>query len=158
LIVTFGYMEEPLLVPVLRAVARAEQIPLDPEDATYYIRHETIVPSAMGSISRIPEAVFSYLSRNAAHEERPYVTLTEQIVDIGTQSDLKPPPTASPARREAGDEGPRSAAAARAASSASPPSIVLAPATKETVTADERRSGTVDRAGTRRPGRGVRIG
>jgi KUP system potassium uptake protein len=88
LIISFGYMEEPLLVPVLRAVARAEQIPLDPEDATYYIGHETIVASDTGSISRIPEAIFSYLSRNAVHEERRYGMPTEQIVEIGTQIDL----------------------------------------------------------------------
>jgi KUP system potassium uptake protein len=88
LIVSFGYMEEPLLVPVLRAVARAEQIPVDPEDATYYIGHETIVASDLGSISRIPEAIFSYLNRNAAHEERRYGMPTEQIIEIGTQIDL----------------------------------------------------------------------
>jgi KUP system potassium uptake protein len=88
LIMSFGYMEEPLLVPVLRDVARAERIPFDPEDATYYIGHETIVASEMGSMSRIPEAIFSYLSRNAVHEERRYGMPAEQIVEIGTQIDL----------------------------------------------------------------------
>jgi KUP system potassium uptake protein len=88
LVVSFGYMEEPLLVPVLRAVSEAEQIPFDPEDATYYIGHETIVASDEGSISRIPEAIFSYLNRNAVHEERRYGMPTDQIVEIGTQIDL----------------------------------------------------------------------
>ena len=62
-------MEEPLLVPVLRAVAQAEGIPFDPDNATYYIGHETIVATNEGSLSRIPEAIFSYLNRNAVHEE-----------------------------------------------------------------------------------------
>jgi KUP system potassium uptake protein len=88
LIVTFGYMEEPLLLPVLREVSLAEQIPVDFENATYYIGHETIVASDMGSLSRIPEAIFSYLSRNAVHEERRYGMPTDQIVEIGTQIDL----------------------------------------------------------------------
>jgi KUP system potassium uptake protein len=88
LIICFGYMEVPLLVPVLRAVSQAEQIPLDPEGATYYIGHETIVASDEGSINRIPEAIFSYLSRNAVHEERRYGMPVEQIVEIGTQIDL----------------------------------------------------------------------
>jgi KUP system potassium uptake protein len=88
LIVSFGYMEEPLLLPVLRAVAEAEVIPFDPDSATYYIGHETIVASNEGSISRIPEAIFSYLSRNAVHEERRYGMPTDQIVEIGTQIDL----------------------------------------------------------------------
>jgi KUP system potassium uptake protein len=88
LIVSFGYMEEPLLMPVLHAVAQAEGIPFEPNDATYYIGHETIVASDAGNMSRIPEAIFSYLNRNAVHEERRYGMPAEQIVEIGTQIDL----------------------------------------------------------------------
>jgi KUP system potassium uptake protein len=88
LIVYFGYMEEPHLLPVLAAVSRAENVPLDFENATYYIGHETIVASDAGSINRIPEMIFSYLNRNAVHEERRYGMPTEQIVEIGTQIDL----------------------------------------------------------------------
>jgi KUP system potassium uptake protein len=88
LIVYFGYMEEPHLLPVLRSVAKAEDIPIDFENTTYYIGHETIVESDAGSINRIPEMVFSYLNRNAVHEERHYGMPTDQIVEIGTQIDL----------------------------------------------------------------------
>jgi KUP system potassium uptake protein len=88
LTVDFGYMEEPLLMPVLHAVAQAEGIPFVPNDATYYIGHETIVASDAGNMSRIPEAIFSYLSRNAVHEDRRYGMPAEQIVEIGTQIDL----------------------------------------------------------------------
>jgi KUP system potassium uptake protein len=88
LIVSFGYMEEPNLVPVLHEVVMAEQLPLDFEGATYYIGHETIVASDDGVISRVPEAIFSYLSRNAVHEERRYGMPADQIVEIGTQIDL----------------------------------------------------------------------
>jgi KUP system potassium uptake protein len=88
LIVSFGYMEEPHLLPVLREVTQAEQLPLDFDNATYYIGHETIVASDEGVISRVPEAIFSYLSRNAVHEERRYGMPADQIVEIGTQIDL----------------------------------------------------------------------
>jgi KUP system potassium uptake protein len=88
LIISFGYMEDPLVLPVLHALAQAEQIPFNPDDATYYIGHETIVASDEGSLSRIPEAIFSYLNRNAVHEERRYGMPVEQIVEIGTQIDL----------------------------------------------------------------------
>ena len=67
---------------------RPKQIPFDPDNATYYIGHETIVASDEGSISRIPEAIFSYLNRNAVHEERRYGMPADQIVEIGTQIDL----------------------------------------------------------------------
>ena len=88
LIVSFGYMEDPLLVPVLRSVSEAERISFDPDNATYYIGHETIVASNDASLSRIPEAIFSYLNRNAVHEERRYGMPAAQIVEIGTQIDL----------------------------------------------------------------------
>jgi KUP system potassium uptake protein len=87
LVISFGYMEEPNLVPVLRDVAQAEPV-FDFDNATYYIGHETIVASDDGIISRVPEAVFSYLNRNAVHEERNYGMPTDQIVEIGTQIDL----------------------------------------------------------------------
>jgi len=88
LIVSFGYMEEPHLIPVLREVSQAEQIALEFENATYYIGHETIVASNEGVLSRVPEAVFSYLNRNAVHEDRRYGMPSAQIVEIGTQIDL----------------------------------------------------------------------
>ena len=88
LIVSFGYMEEPLLLPVLHEVAADIEPSLDFENATYYIGHETIVASDEGVIGRVPEAIFSYLSRNAVHEERRYGMPADQIVEIGTQIDL----------------------------------------------------------------------
>jgi KUP system potassium uptake protein len=81
-------MEEPHLLPVLRDVALAKQSCLDFENATFYIGHETIVASDEGVISRVPEAIFSYLSRNAAHEERENGMPADQIVETGTQIDL----------------------------------------------------------------------
>jgi KUP system potassium uptake protein len=81
-------MEEPNLIPVLRQVVEIEQLSLDFEGATYYIGHETIVASDNGVISRVPEAIFSYLNRNAVHEDRHYGMPSDQIVEIGTQIDL----------------------------------------------------------------------
>ena len=81
-------MEEPHLLPVLRRVANDENLSLDFDNATYYIGHETIVASNDGVISRVPEAIFAYLNRNAVHEERRYGMPAEQIVEIGTQIDL----------------------------------------------------------------------
>lgn len=87
LIVSFGYMEEPLLLPILRAVSQYEHIPLDADDATYYIGHETII-AKNGGFQRVPEAIFSYLNRNAVHEERRYGMPAQQVVEIGTHISL----------------------------------------------------------------------
>jgi KUP system potassium uptake protein len=88
LVISFGYMEVPHLLPVLREISQCEELALDFENATYYIGHETIVASDEGVISRVPEAIFSYLNRNAVHEERHYGMPADQIVEIGTQIDL----------------------------------------------------------------------
>jgi KUP system potassium uptake protein len=89
LVVEFGYMEEPLLVPVLQEAARASGIALSPADTTYYVGHETIVVPDEASINRIPEAIFSYLNRNAVHDELHYGMPMDQVVEIGAQVDLK---------------------------------------------------------------------
>jgi KUP system potassium uptake protein len=82
--VSFGYMENPLLLPVLHSVADTGLIPFQANDATYYIGHETII-AKNGGLHRVPEAVFSYLNRNAVHEERRYGMPMQQVVEIGTQ-------------------------------------------------------------------------
>jgi KUP system potassium uptake protein len=81
-------MEEPLLLPILRAISQREHIPLEASDATYYIGHETII-ARNGGIQRLPEAIFSYLNRNAVHEERRYGMPAQQVVEIGTQIYLR---------------------------------------------------------------------
>jgi KUP system potassium uptake protein len=86
LVISFGYMEEPLLLPVLDAVARAHGIDLNPADTTYYVGHETIVVRDEATFNRIPEAIFSYLNRNAVHEEKRYGIPLGQVVEIGTQT------------------------------------------------------------------------
>jgi KUP system potassium uptake protein len=85
LVVAFGYMEEPLLLPVLRQVTQASGISLDSADTTYYVGHETIVVHDGSAINRAPEAIFSYLNRNAVHEERRYGMPLDQVVEIGAQ-------------------------------------------------------------------------
>jgi len=85
LVVAFGYMEEPLLLPVLEQAARASGIALDSAETTYYVGHETIVARDEATFNRIPEAIFSYLNRNAVHDERRYGMPMDHIVEIGAQ-------------------------------------------------------------------------
>jgi KUP system potassium uptake protein len=85
LAVTFGYMEEPRLLPVLCDAAKATGIPLDSTDVTFYIGYETIIVQDQAKITRVPEAIFSYLNRNALHDEEHYGMPLEQVVEIGAQ-------------------------------------------------------------------------
>jgi KUP system potassium uptake protein len=88
LVVSFGYMEQPLLCGVVEKVAGTHDIALNPAETTYYIGHETIVVHDEATINRIPEAIFSYLNRNAVHEEKRYGMPMNQVVEIGTQIDI----------------------------------------------------------------------
>ncbi len=83
--VRFGYMEKPLLVPFLRELAGAEQIPLDPDTATFFIGHSEITPHEGGRLELIPEAIFAYLKRNAVREEQRYGMPADQVMEIGEQ-------------------------------------------------------------------------
>jgi KUP system potassium uptake protein len=84
LVVAFGYMEEPLLLPVLHEAAKTTGIPLNSTDTTFYVGHETIIVQE-ATINRIPEAIFSYLNRNAVRDEERYGMPLDQVVEIGAQ-------------------------------------------------------------------------
>jgi K+ transporter len=62
-------MEQPQLLPVLQQATQESGIRLDLTQTTFYIGHETILVHDEAIINRIPEAIFSYLNRNAVHEE-----------------------------------------------------------------------------------------
>src|SRR5262249_37001017 len=85
LVVAFGYMEEPLLPPVLREAARATGMPLDSTDTTFYVGYETIIVQGQATVTRIPEAIFSYFNRNALRDEEHYGMPLDQVVEIGAQ-------------------------------------------------------------------------
>jgi KUP system potassium uptake protein len=85
LVVSFGYMEAPLLLPVLHEAAKATGIALDSNETTFYVGHETIIVQDQANINRIPEAIFCYLHRNALHDEEQYGMPLEQVVEIGAQ-------------------------------------------------------------------------
>ena len=63
-------------------------VPFDPVNTTYYVGHETIVVKDETALNHIPEANFSYLNRNAVHEDKRYGMPLAQVVEIGTQIDI----------------------------------------------------------------------
>jgi len=85
LVLSFGYMEEPLLLPALARATRDHGLSVDVAETTFYVGHESIVVHDEATINRIPAAVFSYLNRNAVHEDKRYGIPMEQVVEIGTQ-------------------------------------------------------------------------
>jgi KUP system potassium uptake protein len=90
LVISFGYMEEPRLLPVLHEAAKASGIPLDSSDTTFYVGHETVIVHDQATLNRIPEAIFCYLNRNAVRDEEHYGIPLDQVVEIGAQLRVNP--------------------------------------------------------------------
>lgn len=88
LILHFGYMEELRVVNALHDVVIEQHLPIDLEEITYYVGHESLKTAKSGKLDRIAERIFAYLQRNAVEVESAFGLPPRQVVEIGTQVDL----------------------------------------------------------------------
>jgi KUP system potassium uptake protein len=81
----FGFMEQPDL-PELLQQAQAEGYPVNPDNATYFIGHETIVPSEDGKgLPRLVRSTFWFLVRNSNDASDYFRLPRDMVVEIGRQ-------------------------------------------------------------------------
>jgi len=88
LVLHFGYMEHPRVVEALGTVVGTQHLPIDLNEITYYVGHETLTPAKSGRMGKVAEVIFSYLQRNAVDVESTFGLPPQQVVEIGTQVDL----------------------------------------------------------------------
>jgi KUP system potassium uptake protein len=79
-----GFMEKP---SVPRLLARAK-LPVDLEDATYFLGRETFVAGRGGHMGVVSETLFAFLSRNARSATSWFGIPPEQVIEVGMQIDL----------------------------------------------------------------------
>jgi KUP system potassium uptake protein len=84
----FGFMEEPKVMPVLEKAVRHAAIPFPGEEVTYYLGRENFLASAKGHMGVITESLFSFLQKNAVAADRFFGLPPRQVVELGTQMDL----------------------------------------------------------------------
>lgn len=84
----FGYMEHPRVGEALSSLVEREHLPIDREDLTYYVGHETLTAGKSGKMGKIAEAIFAYLQRNAVDVESTFCLPPNRVVEIGTQIDV----------------------------------------------------------------------
>jgi len=84
----FGYMEEPRVVPALRAAIKAAALPWELETATYYVGRETILAGPGGKMGVLTETIFAFLQRNAVAADKSFGIPPSQVLEIGSQVDL----------------------------------------------------------------------
>jgi KUP system potassium uptake protein len=88
ILIRFGFMEEPLVMPVLeRAVAEAG-IPFEAAQATFYLGRENFLATSRGRMGALPESLFAFLHRNALTMDRFFGLPPRQVVELGAQMDL----------------------------------------------------------------------
>ena len=81
----YGFMERPDIPALLRR-AHEGGCALDPADITYYVGHETVVPSEDAkALPRSVEAIFALMERNSAHVSDFFRLPRDQVVEIGRQ-------------------------------------------------------------------------
>ena len=79
-----GFMEKPN-VPRLLASAK---LPVDLEDATYFLGRETFLAGKGGKMGVFSESLFAFLSRNSKSATSWFGIPPDQVVELGMQIDL----------------------------------------------------------------------
>jgi KUP system potassium uptake protein len=87
-LVHFGYMENPLVPPVLERALQASGVGVSLDDATYYVGRETVVAGKGGRMGRVSEGLFAFLARNATSAIAQFGLPLDQVVELGTWLDL----------------------------------------------------------------------
>jgi len=81
----YGFMQRPDL-PALLHQAAAAHCEVNLSDVTYYVGHETVVPSEDAKhLPRLVEALFATMQRNAARVTEFYRLPHEAVVEIGRE-------------------------------------------------------------------------
>jgi KUP system potassium uptake protein len=81
----YGFMERPD-IPVLLGQARERGCPLQLDDVSYYVGHETIVHREDGKgLAKWEEALYSAMERNAVHVRDVFKLPSDSVVEIGRE-------------------------------------------------------------------------
>lgn len=88
IIVKFGFMEEPNVLPILQRAVLEANIPFGDRDVTYYLGRENFIASSRGRMGAVAETIFSLLQKNAVAADRYFGLPHRYVVEIGTQMDL----------------------------------------------------------------------
>jgi KUP system potassium uptake protein len=88
IVVKFGFMEEPNVLPVLQRAVQEANIPFGDRDVTYYLGRENFIASSKGRMGAVSETIFAMLQKNAVAADRYFGLPHRYVVEIGTQMDL----------------------------------------------------------------------
>ncbi len=84
----YGFMEQPNVGDIIRAIAAAGGPELPPDEITYFLGRETILKKPTGRMGVLAESLFSILQRNSVAADQYFGIPPEQAFEMGSQIDL----------------------------------------------------------------------
>ena len=85
--VQYGFMQDPD-VPQALALAHAKGVDIDPDDVTFFLGRETIIPTKRPGMALWRERVFVLMSRNAQRATAFFRLPPERVVELGVQVEI----------------------------------------------------------------------
>jgi KUP system potassium uptake protein len=85
--VQYGFMDDPD-VPAALMQARAQGLPLDPDDLTYFLGRETIIVTERRGMAVWREKLFVLMARNAVRPNTFFRLPPERVVELGVQVEM----------------------------------------------------------------------
>lgn len=84
----YGFMQTPAVPVILKACGRFG-VHVDPDKATYYLSHETVLRAKEGSeMSELGLALYSYMSRNATRVTEFFNIPQDRVMEIGIHVEI----------------------------------------------------------------------
>jgi KUP system potassium uptake protein len=87
-LVRYGFMEMPNIPKVMEKAFQKLNLYYWARDILYVLGHETFVEHNRGSMPRMQQSIFAFLSRNARNATDYFGLPPEQVIELGTQIDL----------------------------------------------------------------------
>lgn len=87
-IVRYGFMEIPNIPKVMEKAFQKLDLYYWARDILYVLGHETFVEHNRGSMPKMQQTIFAFLSRNARNATDYFGLPSEQVIELGTQIDL----------------------------------------------------------------------
>ncbi len=88
LVMERGYLDQPDVPAALASACRTWSIPIDPEQATFYVGRTTFIASSAGRMGRWSESLFAFMARNSRPVTDAFCIPPTRVVEIDSRIDL----------------------------------------------------------------------
>jgi KUP system potassium uptake protein len=88
LVLERGYLDQPDVPAALSRACRTWSIPIDPEQATFYLGRATFIASSAGRMGHLSESLFAFMARNSRTISDAFCIPPARVVEIDSRVDL----------------------------------------------------------------------